>query len=802
MEKTFQEDKLLEIINSFSLNKSPGSDGLPIEFYKCFWNTVKGPIIANYNSIMTNKELSITQKQGVISLIPKKDKDPKKIKNWRPITLLNTDYKILTKYIAWYLKDHLVDIIHNNQKGFLPGRYIGENVNNAIAISEYCKTNNIDALLIFLDYNKAFDSVEWEIVERSLKYFGFKQNIIQYVKYIYTDNSSCIINNGHISNFFKISRGLRQGCPLSPYLFIIVVEILAIMIRSNKKIQGVSINNNVHKLSQYADDTFISTLNTDESVNELFKLITEFSMISGLTLNKDKTEVLHIGKNPCSMYIDKTWLRHEINLLGVKINVDANKTIDSNYCDKLIKIGNCLKIWKQRDLSLLGKIHIIKSLASSQLVYSWSNLPKPPESFFKELDTKIYNFLWNSKIDRVKRSTMIAPYHEGGLKMIDSRTQCKSLKLKWITNIKKQYQSSSKDFWYMWVLQGIPNMDMIDFLKCNLNTTDLSNVCKWEKHSFWYEVFSVWCEFNYAQHPQCKEYIINQPIWYNSLLKIGGKPVFLQKWYKKCVKNVKDLIAGNKWITIKELKSRYDITTNFLELRGLINCMPKYWKYIIFQESDIEFNGYKIENSILTCKETYQELLKTKICIPEQYVSMWEKLLETEIDEIEWYESYIDCFTWTISTKLRSFYYQIRVGDIMTNKKLVQMKIKNDSTCTWCNDNVQDLIHLFWDCTKINTLWSELSHWLSACIGCYLDIKKELVFLHDIEAGNYTIIINLVILIATRYIYVCKCLDHIPTFRGIINKISEIEFLERKISTDNGKLYSHNKKWRQLSNYL
>ena len=96
---------------------------------------------------------------------------------------------------------------------------------------------------------------------------------------------------------------------------------------------------------------------------------------------------------------------------------------------------------------------------------------------------------------------MIAPYQEGGLKLIDSRTQCKYLKLKWINNIKEQYQSSSKDFWYVWVQEGIPKMDMIDFLKCNLSTADLNNVCKWNEKSFWYEVFLVWCEYNYMYDP-------------------------------------------------------------------------------------------------------------------------------------------------------------------------------------------------------------------------------------------------------------------------------------------------------------
>ena len=138
--------------------------------------------------------MGISQKQGVITLIPKKDKDPSRLKNWRPITLLNTDYKILTKYLANYLKEYLNKLINHNQKGFLTGRFIGKNISNAMAIIEHCQSMNIDALLIFLDYNKAFDCVEWTIVEKTLRFFGFKDNLIKYVKGIYNNNSSCIVH--------------------------------------------------------------------------------------------------------------------------------------------------------------------------------------------------------------------------------------------------------------------------------------------------------------------------------------------------------------------------------------------------------------------------------------------------------------------------------------------------------------------------------------------------------------------------------------------------------------------------------
>ena len=178
----------------------------------------------------------------------------------------------------------------------------------------------------------------------------------------------------------------------------------------------------------------------------------------------------------------------------------------------------------------------------------------------------------------------------------------------------------------------------------------------------------------------------------------------------------------------------------------------------------------------------YQNLLKPIVIIPEQYVLYWEKTLQVTIDEWDWYEHFTECLKWTISTKLRSFYFQIRSLDIMTNHKLVKMKLKTDPSCTWCNCKDQTIIHLFWDCSVTNQIWQEISKWLSIMLDNWLEIKKELIFLHDIEAGNYTVIINLIILIVTRYMYTCKCIGTKPNTLGAIQKIKDIERIERRIT--------------------
>ena len=157
----------LESLKSMESNKSPGSDGLPAEFYIVFWNDINQHLLNALNCAYTKGFLSITQRRGLITLIPKKNKPTKMLKNWRPITLLNCDYKIATKSIASRIGKVLPKIINNDQTGFLKGRFIGENIILIDSIINYTNTAKIPGLLLFVDFEKAFDSIEWSFIEKN-----------------------------------------------------------------------------------------------------------------------------------------------------------------------------------------------------------------------------------------------------------------------------------------------------------------------------------------------------------------------------------------------------------------------------------------------------------------------------------------------------------------------------------------------------------------------------------------------------------------------------------------------------------
>ena len=124
------------------------------------------------------------------------------------------------------------------------------------------------------------------------------------------------------------------------------------------------------------------------------------------------------------------------------------------------------------------------------------------------------------------------------------------------------------------------------------------------------------------------------------------------------------------------------------------------------------------------------------------------------------------------------------------------MTIKSDPSCEWCKNENQTSIHLFLECPQIQPIWDQVSDWLREKLNCLLIIKMELIFLHHIEAGNFTIMINLIILVVTRYIYVCHCIDKHPSFTMAHRQIVDLEPIERCIAKKNDTLFKHNKKWR------
>ena len=159
--------------------------------------------------------MSVTQRQGVITCIPKDGKSKQFLKNWRPITLLNSTYKLASSCIAERIKSVLSKLISSDQTGFVPGRYIGENCRLIYDILHFTEENNIPGILLLIDFEKAFDSISWSFLYDTLRYFNFGESVISWVKTFYNNITAAVTQNCCLSEFFTIERGCRQGDPFT-----------------------------------------------------------------------------------------------------------------------------------------------------------------------------------------------------------------------------------------------------------------------------------------------------------------------------------------------------------------------------------------------------------------------------------------------------------------------------------------------------------------------------------------------------------------------------------------------------------
>ena len=238
-----------EALQTMGNNKSPGNDGLSKEFYVCFFNEIHSYLFQALNMSFRERQLSSSQRQAVIVLIEKKDKEKRFLKNWRPISLINGDAKL-----ALRIKKATGKLVHCDRTAYVDNRNIGESVRLINDILEYKDKNDIEAILFSADFEKAFDSVEHSFIISTLRAFGFGLDFIQWVKTFSKNVESCVMNNGRSTGYVSLERGTRQGDPLSVYLFILALEILLIQVRENVDIKGIIIDETEIKLSTYADD--------------------------------------------------------------------------------------------------------------------------------------------------------------------------------------------------------------------------------------------------------------------------------------------------------------------------------------------------------------------------------------------------------------------------------------------------------------------------------------------------------------------------------------------------------------------
>ena len=716
---------------------------------------------------------------------------------------MNQDYKILAKLIAERIKLALPYLIDNDQSGFIKGRFIGQNITSIIDLINYTDDNDISALLISIDYEKAFDKLEWLFIQKSLSFFNFPPVIKKWVEILYTDISSCVTNNGWNSAYFPIKRGVRQGCPLSPYLFIIASEILAIHVRQNSKIKGIKIGDKEYKIKLYADDTQIFILYEKESITETALAFKDFSSISGLVVNFDKSNILRIGsiKNTnvkIDTTVNFTWTNENITILGITISSDIHNLMELNLIPIVNKMKNLAKIWRARKLSLFGKIVIINSLLVSQLIYRLTVLPTPDADTIKIIDVILYDFLWDQKPHRIAKKTISNLKKEGGLKMINVKLKDESLKISWIKRILENPRYSICP-----ILDRYCKIEIPLLLKCNLEYKDIEYAFSKPIPLFWQNVIQSWCNYNFKPIDTTND-PTSDIIWFNSNIRIDNRVIFNKEMFTKGIIYLKDFTHSNGDIySHEEFKMHYSVNINFLTYYSIIHAIPTRYKEALkvqndragIQQSNIE-NIKKVDK---ISKYVYNTLITKNTSFPEKAFDFHNRTLNINISKDTYISSFELLYSSTSNTKLLDFQYRVLHNILITNIQLKQWHIKEDDNCTFCASYPETTSHLLLDCQYSIRIWREMFDYIATQSGARIILENAEKIL-GVRDKPFSCFYNTLCVIAKQYIYACRCKNIKPTISVLIEKIRMEKYVEKSIAIQNDKISQWNKKWELLSN--
>ena len=417
-----------QALKSFKCNKSPALDGLPCQFYRMFWDLIGPDMVATFNDSFTRGLLSFSQRTGLITLLYKKH-DRLDTKNWRPISLLCTDYKILSKVLTNRLKSVLASVISESQSCGVPGRFSGSNIRTLQDIVNYCNFHRSGGAIVSLDQEKAFDRVDWGYMQKVLQHMNFGPSFCSWVRLVYHNIFSRVLVNVYTSGAFAVTRGVRQGCPLSPLLYIIVAETIACAIKKDRTIDGFRLMTGEYvKVFQYADDTSV-IVHSDESLCSLFSLFERYERASGAKLNVSKSLGLLFGtwKYWADLLVQLDWSSEIITVLGCRI---ANE--ESVDWDSLItKFESQLTLWQQRQLSFRGRALVANVLGLSLFWYQATVFDMPKTVIFK-INKILFPVVWGKKREWMARTSIIQPLHQERLCVLDVSQKVLSLRAVWL----------------------------------------------------------------------------------------------------------------------------------------------------------------------------------------------------------------------------------------------------------------------------------------------------------------------------------------------------------------------------------
>ncbi|GJT59406.1 RNA-directed DNA polymerase, eukaryota [Tanacetum coccineum] len=442
LERNVSYEEIKRAVWDCGISKSPGPDGFTFEFYRKYWSLIDHDVVAAVTSFFSTGSFPPGCNSSFITLIPK-SQEAKMVKDFRPISLIGSMYKIITKVLANRLSLVISELVSDVQSAFVSNRHILDGPFILNELLSWCKHKKSKALIFKIDFEKAFDSVRWDYLDVVLANFGFGLKWRSWIQGCLNSAMGSILVNGSPTSEFKFSKGLKQGDPLSPFLFILIMESLHLSFNNvvNAGLyNGIQIDESLN-LSHlfYADDVIFVGKWNSSNLSTIVNVLKWFYLASGLKINLNKSKLMGIGIShdvvaSAAKSIGCSILHTPFNYLGVKVGGIMSRL--SSWDDVIAKLSARLSKWKLKSLSIGGRLTLIKSVLSSLPLYYMSSfkVPKGVLSKMESIRRNFFNGVENAekKMSLIGWNKILASKKNGGLGVSSFFAYNRALLFKWI----------------------------------------------------------------------------------------------------------------------------------------------------------------------------------------------------------------------------------------------------------------------------------------------------------------------------------------------------------------------------------